>query len=202
MLKKTVRSGVLVVLATAALGNTSCVKHAKGPTMAQRVQQAHGQTAATETFVVTVDSVDPDGHTVTLRDEQGVVFTVNADSPSARNLRPNDKVEVVYEAAVEFALEDPKHPGPGKTMVEESAQPHGERGVQLGRKVRTTVQVVSVAPKGAAVEFRLPDGPVRTVAIDDTENQHKIEALRPGDSVRVTYTEKLALAVSGPKETY
>ncbi|HEY6879621.1 MAG TPA: hypothetical protein VI299_16455, partial [Polyangiales bacterium] len=54
---------------------------------------------------------------------------------------------------------------------------------------------LAVGDQGQAVEFRAPEGQVRTVAIDDIDNRRKVAALRPGDKVAVTYVEKLGLAL-------
>jgi hypothetical protein len=61
--------------------------------------------------------------------------------------------------------------------------------------VTTTVEIMAVAPNGAEATFRGPEGEVRTVEVDDPRTQEKFSHLRPGDSVEVTYTERLALTL-------
>jgi hypothetical protein len=67
--------------------------------------------------------------------------------------------------------------------------------VQFARKVSATVEIVSVTKDGSHATFRVPDGALRTVYVDDKPSQAKIANMRPGDAVAVTYTEKLALAL-------
>ncbi|MDB4974865.1 MAG: hypothetical protein JWN48_3206 [Myxococcaceae bacterium] len=194
MLNITLRSGVLVA-ALATVGASACAKH-HPPTTAERAKDAHGEIKDAETLTATVDAIDQANQTVVLHDDQGRQFAMDADKTALSRLKVNDQIKVVYQEALAFALEDPaKHKGPDQTKVEETAEQTKGNGVQVGRKISTTVQILSVAPKGTAVEFRVPEGPVRTIVIDDEKNQKEIENLRPGDSVRVTFTEKLAMAV-------
>jgi endonuclease/exonuclease/phosphatase family metal-dependent hydrolase len=121
---------------------------------------------------------------------------VEADSQAVERLQPQDQIKVVYQESVQFALQEPKQADPAaKTKVEDLTHLRGRDAVEFGRKVSTTVQILAVGANGSAVEFRAPEGQVRTVAIDDEESQRKIAALRPGDKVAVTYVEKLALAL-------
>ncbi|MEY4513937.1 MAG: hypothetical protein RLZZ450_6059 [Pseudomonadota bacterium] len=134
--------------------------------------------------------------TVILRDDQGRRFAIEADTNAAARLRPNDRIKAVYQESLAFALEDPNKPHDDvETKVEDSDEKKGPDGVQFGRRITTKVEIVAVAPEGKSVEFRVPEGQVRTVAIDDPKHQSAVQNLHPGDSVQVTFTEKLALAV-------
>jgi hypothetical protein len=199
MSKYTFRSGLLVAVLAAAAGS-GCARHAHPPTTAERAKDAHGEMKDTERLTATVERIDKANQTVILHDEEGRRFAMDVDDSALQRLKPDDQIKVVYQEVLAFALEDPaKQTGPDETKVEESAERNGENGVQVGRRISTTVQIVSVASEGKSVEFRVPEGAVRTIAIEDSKNQKEISNLRPGDSVRVTYTEKLALAVDEPK---
>lgn len=198
MTKHTFRSGLLVVI-LAGGATAACAKHAHPPTTAERAKVARGEMRDRETLTATVESLDKANQTVILRDEQGNRLAIDVDERAIERLQPNDTLKLVYQETLAFALEEPtEQPTVARTQVEESAERDGDDAVQVGRRVSTTVQIVSVAPRGTAVEFRVPEGGVRTVAIDHAENQREVENLRPGDSVRVTYTEKLALVVDEP----
>ncbi|MDB4987659.1 MAG: hypothetical protein JWN04_2837 [Myxococcaceae bacterium] len=202
MPNNTFRSAVLLATLAAAGATGGCAKHNQPPTTAERAKHAHGEITDNEKLTATVDSIDKANQTIILHDDQGRKFAMDADQSALQRLKPNDQIKVVYQEALAFALEDPaKQKGPDETKVEESAEQTKGNGVQVGRKITTTVQILSVAPRGTSVEFRLPEGPVRTIAIDDEKNQKEIENLRPGDSVRVTFTEKLALAVDESNAT-
>jgi hypothetical protein len=66
-------------------------------------------------------------------------------------------------------------------------------GVEFRRRVDTVVEILAVAPEGQAATFRIPEGNVREVEIDDIRNREQVKRLRPGDAVAVVYTEKLLL---------
>ena len=198
MLKLTTHAVVLTAILASSSATVACSKQGK-PTetaTAQRVEKARGEIKDSESLSATVESVDQQSKTVILHDEQGRRFAIEADENAAARLHPNDRVKAVYQESLAFALEDPSKPqGDDQTKVEQSAEKKGSDGVQFGRRITTTVQIVAVAPEGKSVEFRVPEGQVRTIAIEDAKHRSEVQNLHPGDSVQVTFTEKLALAV-------
>jgi hypothetical protein len=198
MLKLTTHAVVLTAILASSSATVACSKQGK-PTetaTAQRVEKARGEIKDSESLSATVESVDQHSKTVILHDEQGRRFAIEADENAAARLHPNDRVKAVYQESLAFALEDPSKPqGDDETKVEQSAEKKGSDGVQFGRRITTTVQIVAVAPEGKSVEFRVPEGQVRTIAIEDAKHRSEVQNLHPGDSVQVTFTEKLALAV-------
>jgi len=197
MFNISVRSGVLVAALASMSTAGACAKQAKPAQVAQRTERARGEMKETEHLTATVESIDQANKTVMLRDQDGHRFAIEADQGALAQLKPNDEIKVAYQEAVAFSLQDPRtapSAAPG-TKIEEAVEQQQDNGLKVGRRVTTTVKILSVAPRGEAVEFQVPEGPVRTVAIDDPKNQTEVQNLRPGDSVNVTYTEKLALAV-------
>jgi hypothetical protein len=198
MLKINTRSAVLSAILASSLATVACSKQGKPSetATAERVEKARGEIRDTESVAATVESVDQASKTVFLRDDEGRRFAIEADANAAARLHPNDKVKAVYQESLAFALEDPTKPhDEAETKVEQSAEKKGSDGVQFGRRITTKVQIVAVAPEGKSVEFRLPEGQARTVTIEDEKHQAAVQNLHPGDSVQVTFTEKLALAV-------
>ena len=190
------RSGLLVAVLTASTALVGCAHHAKRGDTAERAEMAQGELSDGDTIVATVESLDPDSHVVLLRDEQGQRFAVEAGDAALARIHPGDQIKVLYQESVAFALQDPARGKPPEdTRVQQSTERTGSGDVQFGRQITTTVEILKVAPDGTTVAFRVPEGAVRSVAIADAANQQKIANLRPGDSVHVTYTEKLALAV-------
>jgi translation initiation factor IF-1 len=195
------RSGVLVAVLTASAALVGCAHGAKSSDTAERVETARGQLTDGDTITATVESIDPDARLVLLRDEQGQRFAVEAGEAAIARIRPGDQIKVQYQESVAFALQDPSEGKPAEdTKVQQSTERKGSGDVQFGRQISTTVEILKVAPDGATVAFRVPEGAVRSVAIADATNQQKVKSLRPGDAVHVTYTEKLALAVDERSE--
>jgi hypothetical protein len=170
----------------------ACAKsHNKQAEMAKRAENASGQVAYGDSVSATVEAVDREHRTVTLREPAGDVYTVAVgDGVALDRVQPEDKVNVAYQEALDFAVQPP---GDKPKMGEEATAERLPNGVQYGRRVTTTVEILAVAPKGEAATFRNQDGDVRTVEVDNPANREKVSHLRPGDNVEVTYTEKLAL---------
>ncbi len=197
MLKTSACARVVAVLV--CLGGAGCARHTKGSETARRTAQASGELgSAKDTVKAKIEDVDPESRAVTLRDAHGQPFTVLVgDDVNIDRLKPNDEVSVSYEESLAFSLLDPRSEAardPGVTQ--EASRRALPDGVQFGRQVKTTVEIVSIAPDGTSATFRVPEGELRTVEVDDPTNQKKVSNLRPGDAVEVTYTERLALALN------
>ena len=196
---KTTAAARPLLIASLILAGAACSKGDKGTETAERAEDTSGQISQTESLRATVQAVDQKNRTVTLRDEDGRPFEVEAGPGVELNrLTAGDTVLVVYQESIEVALQDPNEKPEEPTSVEESRRRIPD-GVQFGRQIKTTVEIVSVAANGTEATFRVPEGAVRTVQVADARNQQKIANLRPGDSVEVTYTEKLNVEVDPAK---
>jgi len=199
--KTSPRCAVAVLLLVA--GSVGCARDSKNATATpERAAETSGQMTQTESLRATVQSINEANRTVTMRDEEGHAFEVEAgESVDLSRLHPNDSVLVVYQESVAFELQDPdaKPASDEQPVVEENSRRSAPGGVQFGRQMKTTVEIVSVAPDGAAATFKGPGGTVRTVQVADARNQQKVANLKPGDSVGVTYTERLAIDVDQGK---
>ena len=196
---KTTAAARPLLIASLILAGAACSKGEKGTETAERAEETSGQISQTESLRATVQAVDQKNRTVTLRDEDGRPFEVEAGpGVELSRLTAGDTVLVVYQESIAFELQDPSEKPEEPTSVEESRRRIPD-GVQFGRQIKTTVEIVSVAPNGTEATFRGPEGAVRTVQVADARNQEKIANLRPGDSVEVTYTEKLNVEVDQTK---
>jgi hypothetical protein len=182
------------LLGASLLLAAACSKGNERSTTAQRVEATSGELRQSEALTATVQEVDRDHRVVTLRDQAGHPFSVEvSENVALDDIRPNDSVRVAYQESVAFALQEKG------TSTEPSVEQTTRRipdGVQYGRRIDTTVEIVSVSSDGSHATFRGPEGGVRSVHVTDASNQEKIANLRPGDSVAVTYTEKLDVALA------
>jgi hypothetical protein len=195
---RTNRSARTFVAVLMVVAGAACSKgDSKGAQTAERAEETSGEMSQTESLRATVQSVDEANRTVTLRDEKGRPFEVEAGpGVELSRLHANDTVLVVYQESIAFALQDPKgEKAEEPETVEESTRRRIPDGVQFGRQIRTTVEIISVAADGTEATIRVPEGAVRTVQVADAGNRQKVANLRPGDSVEVTYTERLNVAV-------
>jgi hypothetical protein len=173
-------------------GAVGCAKNqGKGAQAANRAAETSGQLVYKDSVSATVEAVDSTNRTVTLREPQGDVFTVAVgEGVAIERIQPEDKVNVAYQESLAFELQQP---GETPKVGAETTTERLPEGVQYGRKVTTTVEILAVAPQGSAATFRNQEGDVRTVEVDNPANREKVANLRPGDNVEVTYTEKLAV---------
>jgi hypothetical protein len=190
-------SCLVLAMSIAAVTLPACARGAKTET-ARRAERTSGALSTKESLRTSVEAVDQAGRSVTLRDDHGRPFTIVAgDGAALERLQPNDPVRLVYQEAVAFQLrddEDGENTAQPATLqrFETRQLPKGE-GVEFRRRVDTVVEILAVAPEGNAATFRIPEGNVRHVEIEDIENRNKVRQLRPGDAVAVVYTEKLLL---------
>ena len=147
----------------------------------------------------TVESIDQASRVVTLRGEEGNVFTVQVGE-EVKNLpqvRAGDKVTVSYYEALAAEV---KKPGEGVAGVQAdtaavTAPPGSMPAAGAGMLLRTTVVIESVDKKRNTVTFTRSDGASRTVAVESPEGREFIKGLKKGDNVEVAYTEAVAIEV-------
>lgn len=203
MFETTKRSWVIAAACLAIAGAVGCAKSGKSSEIEKRAEETSGEATRTKTVMsATIETVDVEDRVVGLRDEQGRPFAVEV-GPEVRieQMRPGQQVTVTYQESVAFALEDPesneaKNP---QTVVQEDVSRGAPLGVEFARRVKTTVKIVEVASDGATATFRVPEGEIRTVQVENLDNRKKVANLRPGDAVAVHFTEKLAIAVAHPE---
>jgi DNA invertase Pin-like site-specific DNA recombinase len=58
-----------------------------------------------------------------------------------------------------------------------------------------TVKILVVDPYKKAIAFRDPEGRWREVSVDSPSLKHLLDDLKEGDTVRVTFTDALAVSL-------
>lgn len=185
----------VLVLALALAG--ACAKtQQKASETAERAEQTSGHMQYEDKVTAVVENVDRETRTVTLREPDGEMMTVAvSDNVAMDRIEPNDKVNVAYQESLAFEL---KEPGTALGRTAEATSERLPQGVQFGRRVTSTVEILAVAPNGTTATFRNAEGQVRSVDVLNPENQEKVANLKPGDSVEVAYTERLAIECHRP----
>ena len=148
----------------------------------------------------TVKSVDHDSRSLVLRTSDGV-DTLVVVGPEVRNfeqIEAGDTVSATYREAL-LAQVVPKGSGAGepRTTVSKARAKEGELpAASVSASVSTDVVIQSVDQSFDTVTFKRSDGVVRTVAVENPEATRFVHNLKPGDEVRITYTEATAIALS------
>jgi Cu/Ag efflux protein CusF len=146
-----------------------------------------------------VTHVDQKNRLVTLKASDGREQTV-AVGPEVRNLpqvKRGDEVVVTYYESVVFQLLPPGSAEPGAAAAESGAraepgQKPGAMGAEAVTVVATVVRVDKTAP---SITLKGPDGNVVTLPVRDAS---KLDPVKVGDLLQISYSQALAVAVERP----
>ena len=183
---------------------------APGTALAQAAEPATASTVHGRAFELarqeeiqsaTVTQVDKQSRFVTLRDEKGAEFTIEA-GPEVRNfaqIRIGDIVTVTYQAATALELL-PADSGasPGiETESDAARAPKGAKpGAEAGQSISITSRITALDMATHTVTLTGPDGKQRKIEVTDPTRQARMSQLKVGDLVRMTYVEGVAVQVT------
>jgi lipopolysaccharide export system protein LptC len=71
-----------------------------------------------------------------------------------------------------------------------------QRGGVTAQQATLTAKIQSVDLKKNTVLIRGPQGKTHTLKVDDPDLQAKLRQIKPGDTVDITYTQAVAVAVA------
>ena len=156
----------------------------------------------TVTMTATVDMIDLKNRIVTLRGEDGFAedYVIGPAAQNLAQVKAGDKVVVKYVEALAWEVKKPSTATPGLTITEavEGAKP-GEKPAAVGARqttVTATIEAIDLAKH--TVTLKGPKGNEFRVKAKDPK---KLEAVKAGDQVVITYTQAVAIAVEpGPKK--
>jgi hypothetical protein len=146
-----------------------------------------------------VTAVDQEKRLVTLRRDDGTMFTVEA-GPAVRNLSQisvGDTLRVHYHESLSASLLPPG----GTTTPVEGAYVAGRAKVGekpaggVGMSATARVKIESVDKTNNIVVFSLDSGELNTVRAQRPEGRAFVQGLKIGDIVQLDYTVATALAI-------
>ena len=156
-----------------------------------------GSVEQTTTVTATVQAVDQDTRVVTLIGHDGKQFTVRAGD-EVRNLaqvRHGDHVTIVFYEAVAYEVKKKGTAKPDAAAATEVARaPIGQRpAAGAAHVVTVTATIKSIDRKTNTVELRGPKGRVVPIKVKDPS---RLEGVKVGDLVEITYTDAVAISVN------
>lgn len=168
-----------------------------GTPAAKAAAPAHHNTA-TGSVTATVVSVNQETREVTLKGEDGAEYTFTAD-PSIKNLaqvKAGDIVTATYSESIGYVVKKGGEPGMQSSQGMNTA-PAGEKPAATATsKTTVTVQVTAIDAAAQTVTFKGPQGNTHTLKVKDPA---KLEGVKVGDTVDITYNEAVALKVHTPQ---
>jgi Cu/Ag efflux protein CusF len=172
------------------------------PAFAQEKPLA-SQTTISELVSLTgeVVAIDQAGRQVTLRGPLGGEITgrVSDDVKNLAQVKVGDVVVVQYTEALAITLATGGQPGLTSDAAAARAKA-GERpaGV-VGETTTLTAKVEAIDLEKHTITFKGPEGNTRLVTVKDPKNYDLLKKAKVGDTVNITYTEALAIAVQPAK---
>jgi hypothetical protein len=156
---------------------------------------------ATTTVNATVEAIDHDKRTVTVRGPAGGVVTLKADE-SVKNfsrLNVGDQVRAVYHESLTVRVRKPGDPpeAPAAAAAGSDAAGPAEggagRGVPVASRNQTvTATVEAIDIKRSTVVLKSPAGRTPPLRVQDPT---RLENVNIGDQVDITYTESVAVSL-------
>lgn len=145
--------------------------------------------------MATVAKVDQKTREVTLRGQDGkeYSFVAGEEVKNLPQLKAGDVVKATYSEALAYEVKKG-----GKAMhattevVGGSAEPGQKPAAGIAQKTTVTVAITAIDPKVPSVTFTGPKGNSRTIKVQHPE---KLEGVKVGDTVEITYAEALAIKV-------
>ena len=148
------------------------------------------------TATATVEKVDVANRLVTLRNADGKVMELQVDE-SVKNLpqvKPGDRVVVKFYESLAYEVKKPGTATPGTAGAEKVARaaPGARPGGVAARQVEITTTIEAIDKKTAMVTLKGADGNLTPVKVRDPS---KLDLVRVGDLVTITYSQAVAVAV-------
>ena len=192
-------ASVAVLSAGVTLGG--CAKQVPAPpppTVAVSQSQTPGGGTVEQVVTVTaaVQAIDVKKRTVTLKGSDGETQTVKV-SDDVRNLDQVKKGDLVTAAFYESIAYEVKKKGTAEPGIDAAADaeraPVGAKpGAVGGAAVSVTATITGIDKKTSTVTLKGPEGNTVKVKVKDPS---RLENVKIGDLVEITYTEAVAISV-------
>lgn len=184
-----------LVLTTVVVLCASVAVMAQAPATAEK--PVSGVVALSEAkLTVTVEAIDLAKRMLTVKDKEGTTETFEVD-PAVKNLdqvKKGDRIVLAYHESLVWELNKPGAASPGVVVAGgiETAKPGETPGGVAAQQVTATVTITKIDPTVPSVTFKGPKGNERTVKVKDPA---KLALAKVGDTVDITYTEAVAIAL-------
>ncbi len=185
----------LAALCLAFASGCSTPEVAATPAAAPAAAPRGEAVVATIEVTATVTAIDQKTRAVTLRKDDGteVSFIASDDVQNLPQVQVGDVLHVVYAEALAYEVRKGGTAAAPMTAVAGGAAELGQRPAgALARQTTATVAIIAIDPQVPSVTFQGPAGNTRTIKVLHPE---KLEGVRVGDTVDVTFTEALAIKV-------
>lgn len=154
------------------------------------------ETASVQTVTAsgTIQKIDKDNRVVTIKGDMGNTVDVKVGPNVAiEKLKVGQRVNAAYYEEVALALHKPGEQAPKMT------QTTTERGGITAQQTTVTAKVVAVDTAANKLVLMGPQGNKHAVEVNDPDMQAQLSKIKAGDSLQVTYTQAVAVALEPVK---
>src|SRR5262245_31403118 len=158
-----------------------------------------GQEAAVVTLRGTVEAVDKEKQTVTIKGPKRTLTVRVQDPKKLDAIKVGDPVVGKYYEAMAFEVKKPGTATPGVTTQQAvgTSQPGQTPAGAVGEQISITATIVAIDKAAHTVTIKGPEGNTETVKARNPKN---LDAVKVGDLVELTYTRALAIALDKSKK--
>ena len=148
------------------------------------------------TSTATVEKIDVAKRLVTLRNANGQLIELQVDE-SVKNLpqvKKGDRVIAKYYESLAYEVNKPGAATPGTAGAGQvaTATPGSKPGKVAARQIEITTSIEAIDKKTSMVTLKGADGKLTPVKVKDPS---KLDRVRVGDLVTITYSQAVAVAV-------
>jgi Cu/Ag efflux protein CusF len=192
-----------IALAGYALAISACsaskpVPPPPPPTVSETSSHSEGAGIREQVTTVTaaVQKIDQKTRMITLKGPDGKVseFKVSDDVKNLAQVHRGDWVTMSFYQAIAYQVMKKGSAKPGvATAADAATAPLGQKpGLVGGAAVTVTATIMSVDKTTNVVRIKGPKGHMASVQVQDPS---RLEGIKAGDLVEITYTEALAISV-------
>ncbi|GBQ71026.1 hypothetical protein AA103196_2654 [Ameyamaea chiangmaiensis NBRC 103196] len=187
-------SSLILRLARSCVIPVGCAVALSAPAVSLRAQ---GVITGNQTTAAVVETVDPDSHTVLLRDHNGGLISVviPTQAHALPHLQPGDQINLRFFQTMDAEISQPGSPLPESTVsTARGYVRHHPHGTMVSTR-RQRVHLLAIDPVKHVVTFSDADGATRTVTLHTKAMQALLGTLKVGDDVDVTTRDAVSFEV-------
>jgi Cu/Ag efflux protein CusF len=171
-------------------------------TISVQAQGVKGQAmVASTTETATVTKINQKTREVTIKTEDGKEhsFVASKEIKNLPQVKKGDIITVNYTEALAYEVrEHNKAAGVSTTQAAATADSGAMPAAVVAQQTKATVRITAIDPKVPSVTFMGPRGNTETITVKDPK---KLNGVKVGDLVDITYTEAIGIKVDpAPKK--
>lgn len=160
-----------------------------------QAQDANSNTIiASQTMTATVTKINQKTREVTIKTDDGqeYSFVASSDVKNLAQVKKGDKITAVYAESLAYQVRKHGTAGLTTTDIAVAAAPGAKPSGAVAQQTMLTVTVTAIDPKAPSITFKGPKGNTKTIKVKDPT---RLEGVKVGDVVDITYTEAVAIKV-------